>query len=57
MLHLWERGEVWWEGQRERPLGRSTRPRQDYILKWIIMKWNEETETGLIWFRIQTGSG
>jgi len=56
MWHIWAKGEVWWGDQRERPLGRS-RPRQDYILKWMIMKWNGEAETGLIWLRIQTGSG
>jgi hypothetical protein len=55
MWHVLERREVWWGDQTERTLGRS-KPRQDCILKWMIMKWNEKAQTGLIWLRIQTGS-
>jgi hypothetical protein len=56
MSYVWERGEVWWGDQRERPLGRSTL-REDCILKLMIMKWNGEAGSGLIWPRTQTDSG
>jgi hypothetical protein len=55
MLHVWKKkrihGELWWESQKERPLGRL-RLSWRTILRLIFEKNDGLEWTGLIWHRI-----
>jgi hypothetical protein len=58
MWHVWETGEVyigfWWRNLRERDHLEDLDVDGRMILKSIVKMWDENTWTGLNWFRIGT---
>jgi hypothetical protein len=61
LYYIWVRGEVhtgfWWGNVRERDHLKDPGIDGRITLKWIFEKWDGESWTGLILFRVGAGGG